>query len=195
MPLTVLSRDTFTLPNGLLPAFKRHARVDFCDDDDLLQDLLARAIERFEIKTEIAVFPAQYRWTPDEWTNGRVKIPRPPVGAWTADADNPGLPPPDRIDVTSSYAIETDGWGGEVASHWLVGTWQTELMVTITTGFVASPPVPPAIGNVIPPGIRDVVFRIAGHLFEYREIFLPNNINAQAGWMDDFLVGYWQARA
>jgi hypothetical protein len=178
--MQILTRDITALPQSLLLPFRMHERIDDCGDDDMLiVDKLAMAIERIEIKTGIGIFAAQYQWTPDQWMTPSIRVPRPPVNTWTATVPGP-------IDVTGSYTLLTGGYGGEIAPAYLSGTWQSGLSLVITTGFTV------AVG--LSPGLRDLIFRVAGHLYEFREIYLATNLAMQSQWLDDTITGYWQPR-
>jgi len=178
--ITVLTRDLTTLPAALLPEVKEEAEVDHTDRDALITRAIAFVIERFEINNGVAVFEASYLWRPDEWSNGRIVIPRPPVASFTAQAGDP------LADVSAAYSLATNGWGGEIAATWLVGAWQSGLELTVDAGYSDA---------TLPPGIRTTLVRVAAHVYEYRGIYIGTNLQTQATAVDNWLAGYWQAYA
>lgn len=62
LALTTDSRSN-TLLADLLTLFKKHARIDFSDDDDLCTMYLAGAISRAEQYTEMPIAPVAYNWS------------------------------------------------------------------------------------------------------------------------------------
>ena len=154
--------DVTTLPVALLPLAKQHSRIDTTADDALVTSICARAVARFEAVNGISLNPSTWLWKPVslEFCNGQARVPREPVKAFTVrDAA--------AVDISSSYSmIAAGGYGAPIL--YLVGAWLDGMTVSLETGFVAG------LGDPLPPGVLDVVLRNAAHLYEHREILIPD---------------------
>lgn len=172
--------DLQVLPYGLLSTAKTHLRIDGTYDDAAILLTLQRAINWFERVTNVSVNPVTYMWKPaaDEFINGYASVPVSPVNAtWTAAI---GV-----TVVTANYEITTNSVNG-VELNTLVGAWASGLTLTIPSGYASA--------IAIDPGIVDVVFRYAAHLYEHREILVPNSEAKTPGWMLDVVATYWTPR-
>jgi hypothetical protein len=186
--IEVISRDTITLPNALLQRVKAQIRVNHCEDDLLIQDMIAAVIEIMEAQDDCSIFAASYLWTPDVLefgsTGDLALVPVSPVGAWTADADNPALPPPDRIDVTANFSISTNAVFG-AAQYYLRGIYMPALALTIASGFTAA---------TLPAAKRLDIGKGVSTAYEYRDILTPSNLSVMPGWLADRICGQWRPR-
>jgi hypothetical protein len=180
--ITITTRDTTTLPNDLLGRVKAHLRVDHCEDDALIQDMIAAVIEVMEAHDDCSIFATSYKWTPAVTEFGcsgnLAPVPISPVGIWTAAAD------PGAVDVTASFAIYTDAiFGG--AQYYLRGTYVSGLALTIASGFTAL---------TIPASKRLDIGKGVSTVYEYRDILTPSNLSEMPGWMADRICGNWRPR-
>lgn len=173
--------DYDTLPTALLPAAKAHLREDTNFNDDMITDLLRRAIAQFETYSSMTLNPGAWGWEPDsaDFVSSRARSPITPVASWTATI--PG--DPDPVDVAASYRMWTSSVHG-VPIWYLGGAFQSGLALSITTGYAAT---------ALPPGIRDIVFRIMALGFEHRELLVPTGQLAPE-WQEEVMGPYWMPR-
>ena len=180
MSITVISADWDTLPNELLAAMKQHLRVDNTFDDVFIEDAIRRAIDHFQRVTEITVFATEYLWEPDApgWCGGTIRSPITPINDFAAEADG--------SDVSADYGFSTNSLHG-VLIYYLHGPYAAGVGLTLTSGYPSA--------DLVPPGMRDVIFRLAATLFENREILVPSGQFLTPGWLEQVMGPYWLPRA
>src|SRR5262245_44583721 len=108
--VTVVDRDT--IPTELLPKLKKHCRVDFDDDDEVMTMYLQWAVDYRERFTGLTIFYTEATWSPDG-ASSRERSPMQPLDsdviAEYPDPDT-GIP----VDVSAAYAVEhaslTEPW-------------------------------------------------------------------------------------
>lgn len=155
--------DVVALPTALLTIAKQHMRVDWPYDDDFIKSVVARAVARFEQVNGVSLNASTWEWKPasTDFSNDRARVPVTPVKTFTAAAgaaaDN----------VSASFSIVTNSTYG-VPILFMLGAYQDQLTVTLQTGFDTS------AGEPLPPPVLDIVLRNAAHLYEHREILLPD---------------------
>jgi hypothetical protein len=180
--IQITARDTLSLPNALLSRIKAQIRVDHCEDDVLIVDMIAAVIEVIEAQDDCSIFATTYKWTPDieEFgsTGDLALVPVSPVGLWTAAAD------PGALDVTGDFTISTNGMFG-VAQYYLRGIYVPGLALTIASGFTAT---------TLPPAKRLDIGKGVSTAYEYREILTPSNLVEMPGWLNDRICGNWRPR-
>lgn len=181
MSVLLVSVDYATLPTALLASAKAHCRVDHSHDDALLTDVIARAIDQFERFTERHVFAASAAWsvTSYDFCNGRAKAAVQPIVAFTADAGG--------ADVSTSYTASAEGAFAGAQIWFINGVYQAGLSFLISTGYDAA--------DAIPPGIRDLIFKMVAARYENRQIMLPAGQFLSPNWLEHELAAYWLPRA
>jgi uncharacterized phiE125 gp8 family phage protein len=179
--------DRTTLPAALLPKVKLHVRVDYTDDDALLTDLTARAIDLYERKTGLSIFKADFAWSPDGFdavTDDGVLCPAQPLATLAVtDSDN--------VDVTTAYQLAGNQIDGQASGLYLQpvdtsATMPDGLKVTAIAGYTDP--------TAIAPATLDSILRITAHLYANRESVSELLLRATDWWMDDLLVGAWVPR-
>jgi hypothetical protein len=173
--------DYDTLPTALLESAKAHMREETAFQDVVILDMLRRSIAQFETYSGMILNPGEWGWLPSsgEFIDGYANSPITPVGAW--EATIPG--DPDPVDVALSYTMTTPSLAG-VPLWYLGGAYQSGLTVSITTGYDAA---------ALPPGIRDIVFRITALSFEHRELLVPSG-QLTPLWLEHVMGPYWNPR-
>jgi hypothetical protein len=86
--------------------------------------------------------------------------------------------------LATGYSLKVRGIHGVRIYH-LIGSFTDGLWLDIDTGFDSTK---------LPPEIRQTVFQIAGHLYEYREILTASNVNEQPMWLNQVMSGFWLPR-
>lgn len=195
MNISIVSVDRDTLPNGLLPAFKRWARVDFSSDDLLLTEILQGSIDQFERNSEITVFKSNLILEPtaDDFSGADLRLPVTPINSISLTID--GVPHSDLtplsdttlyavFNISSDYRLKARGIHGVRIYH-LIGAFQDGLGINLDAGFELTK---------LTPEIRQTVFQIAAHFYEYRDIMLPSNLNEAPMWINYVMGGFWLPR-
>lgn len=177
--LTFVTVDFGALPSSLLEPAKAHMRVDHCNDDIYIKNCLARSIDYFERTMDVTVNPSTILWKPiaGDFCDGMAQTPIRPVPAFTATAV-PG-------DVTANYSVIQKYLYGAPACF-LVGTYQDQLALTLTSGYAA---------EKLPPGIEQCLMEYATHLYEHREIFVNSGTDVVPAWIMDSFATWWVPRA
>ena len=177
MSFLLLTQDTAILPTELLPAMKRHGRIDGTDDDDTVKEKLAQAIDRLQTRANIRIVPTTYRWTPAqaEFCNGMARVPYPPVNAFAVTIA--GTPSPD-------YGLDLRALDGAPITY-LTGAWASGMVVEITAGF--------ATANDLPASLTDAIERTAAHLFEHRDLLITGSDFVSPDFASD--LTWWMPRA
>ena len=180
MSITVISADWDTLPNEMLPAMKQHLRIDNTFDDVFIEDAIRRAIDHFQRVTEITVFATEYLWEPDAlgWCAGTIRSPITPISEFAADVD--GIRRFRRLPVQHQQRARR-------ADLYWTDRYAAGLGLTLTSGYPSA--------DLVPPGMRDVIFRLAATLFENREILVPSGQFLTPGWLEQVMGPYWLPRA
>jgi hypothetical protein len=170
--------DRTALPAGLLADCKQHLRVDHCDDDYYIRNVIARAIDHCENRFGIQINPATVLWTPrsTQFCDGRALSQVMPINTLAAAAD--------AGDVSASYSFESRALGGAPA-YYILGAWQAGLMLTIVSGFAVA---------TLPFGLLDRIFAMSAHLYEHREIFVNSGTDVVPQWDMDTFAMWWVPR-
>lgn len=188
MSFTIANVDRAGLPTALLPAAKQHLRVDFPDDDTLIQSLLGRAIDLFERKTGVSVFKSDLSWSPnsfDNWTDDGIQVPAQPfAGPFTVKDAN-------GVDVTSAYQIAGNRIDGQMCGIYLA---PVDPNAMLPDGLVITATLGSADADAIAPATLDSLLRLTGHLYANRESVSELLLRSADWWMDDLLVGAWVPR-
>lgn len=183
MSLIRTSIDRVKLPNGLLPALKSHSRVTEDDDDVVMTKKIAMAIDRFEKINELAIYRASWTWSP-ETVQSTVEplgwpVPIRHVASFTA-GDETG-------DLTSQFLLSgvasPDNTGPQYLST--SSSYGSAMAMVLTVGYedVAD----------LPPGVEDVILRLAAQLFEYREMDRIPGVDGTS-YANSLITGYWVPR-
>src|SRR5262245_32876482 len=197
MNTIISSVDYDTLPAAMMPAFKRWNRVDFCDDDELIIEVLQQAIEQFERNSEITVFKSTIILEPEDadWRDGILPLRVTPVNTLAVTqfdeavphsdltwlGDNSGYRAAVAASATNGFQLFAKGIHG-VRLYYLAGSSTTGVSITIESGYEST---------TLKPEIRGTVMQIAAHLYEYREILMPNNRDESPMWLRDIMAGFW----
>jgi hypothetical protein len=180
--IQIISRDTLSLPNALLARVKAQIRVNHCEDDVLIQDMIAATIEIMEAQDDCSIYATSYLWTPDVLefgsTGDLALVPVSPVGLWTAAAD------PGGADVTADFTISTNAVFG-AAQYYLHGIYTSGLALTIASGFTVA---------TLPAAKRLDIGKGVSTAYEYRDILTPSNLSVMPGWLADRICGQWRPR-
>lgn len=181
MSVLLSSVDYTTLPAALLASAKAHCRVEHSHDDAFITEAVARAIDQFERFTERHVFAASAVWTVTsfDFLRGRARAAVQPVVSLAADAGG--------NDVSSEYAIVSEGAVAGAQIWYVEGAYQAGLSFTVSTGYTSA--------ASIPPGIRDLIFKMTAVRYENREIMLPAGQFLAPNWLEHELAAYWLPRA
>jgi hypothetical protein len=137
LKLTVDSR-TNTLLNDLISLFKRHARIDWSDDDDLCELYLTGAISRIEQYCVLPISPVAYEWMVPEHC-----------------MDYRGYELPLR-----NCVLEGDQYGFELLISKKIISKPTQWPVILELGFDS--------GVKMPTDLKLAVFQLALALYEFR---------------------------
>ena len=167
---------------------KLHARVEISDDDALIASYIKAARERAEHETERALAPAEFCSYLDEFPDGGIKIPRPPINAVSSVqyVDASGVL--QTID-SADYALDD---AQEPA--WLLPaygyTWPTTLdvanavRVTFTAGYTA---------DACPAQVKSYILAVVAAMYAQREILaqadrVPKSVQFLDGLLDAYRV-------
>lgn len=159
MSVAIVSQDIDQHPDNLLPIAKTHARVDGSYDDVFIKSVIARAIARFEQVNRCTVNPTEVLWKPKttEFCNGFATVPVRPVNSFSVMV---GDPPTQSFDYSIDLKWD-DIYGIPILA--MTGPAVAGLAATLTCGF-----------DDLPPPVLDVVLRHTSHLYNHREILLPD---------------------
>lgn len=189
MSLVRASIDRVTLPQAMLTLAKLHMRVTFDDDDQIIVHKLSHAINLFELLTQFSVSKAVYTWTPGvigglDSLGAPVETAKCPVmrvGSFTAKDDA-------QVDISANYELYGDTMPDSIAPQYLLGPSGSNVSptVSLTVGY-------PTLGDM-PPTIVDIAMRIAGYLYEWREVQNVPGIDGVA-YANSLLTNWWIPRA
>jgi hypothetical protein len=164
MTLAITTIDRAALPTELLSLAKQQMRVDTTDNDAFIESVIARAIAKFEQINDVTVNPSIFTWQPASTefaVNGAsaAMIPVRPVSAFVVTVA------PDDVTADYALALKWDSPHG-VPIQQLAGSHAAGMSVALTAGY--------ADLTALPPAVLDVVLRTAAHLYEHREILIPD---------------------
>lgn len=176
------------LASDMLPDFKKHARIDFDDDDVVATKYLKWATALVEQVFDFRLAPATVDWTPEPVPGtlaptmaSQYPFPvGPPSVLSVADADG--------NDITPNYSIRTTSL---VEPYWLFTKDGTAVPLGAVATYVAG------YDDVdeLNPNIEAAIYRVAAHLYENRESIGAINLETVPQWLNDLLVGLWIPRA
>jgi uncharacterized phiE125 gp8 family phage protein len=176
--ITVIDRDTETLPAGLLSIVKSHLRISTALEDDYLKSvIIASAIAWFETSTDTLVNPVELQWWPEQndFSSGQAPIPETPVADWTvADGNN--------VDMTASYSLIAKSTKG-VGVYALSGSFVSDMSMKFVSGYESA--------SDIPAGVLNAILLYTGHLYENREV-LVENLATTPGWLTHVIAPWWK---
>ena len=175
----VITPDYDALPTALLDLAKKHCRVSFNTDDEIIKEYIKWAISYFEKFSGQQIFPAQVAWTPPV-VGWALPTPVQPVSAFTVILDG--------VDISDQFRLQA---ADPVAPVWLIRIdrtpFPTGAEITLTGGF-ADP-------AKMDPSMLGTVLRITAKLYEYRESISDLNLDDVPFWMNDMITGHWIPRA
>ena len=143
---------------------KAHLRVDFGDDDGLIDSLIQAARELAEVWTWRTFVNTTYTLKLDDFQNEMV-LPRPPLGSVTSitylDTDGNS-----QTLATSVYDVDTDSEPGRVTLT-LNQTWPItqDVIHAVTITFVAGY----GAASNVPETIKSAIKLLVGGMYEHRE--------------------------
>lgn len=190
MSLNRTSIDRTTLPWSLLRLAKANMRITFDDDDQIIVHKLSHAIDLFERLSGFSVFRAQYDWAPGTLeaapealglTAGSVAglLPVRRASAWQAYDSG-------AVEITSQLGLWGDSNPDSIGEQYLTGaSGAAAANVKLTVGY--------RYASELPPGIIDIVLRIASYLFEWREVQNVPGVDSVA-YANSLMTGYWVPR-
>lgn len=180
MSYSITSVDYGALPAALLDLAKKHSRVDFPDDDEVMTEYLQWAIAYCERFWGVRIFAADVAWSPViSATASRYQCPLQPVASFSVLSN--------AVDVSAEYHLET---GDPVEPVWLVHTDGTAFPADAEISLVAGVEDPADLD----PGQRGAILRVAASLYENRETVSSLSLNYVPSWMNDLIGGYWIPR-
>lgn len=183
--------NRYKIPWQLLTLAKQHMRVTFADDDQIIVWKLTTAIDQIERQTGHFMFERTATWTPTLVTHDYpaaynipagtigLAIPVGPVASFIA------LDPSD-VDVSSDFLIYGQDPIDPAARAYLTTTTAlTTPKVTLTLGYPEA--------SDIPPGLVDLVLKVAAYLYEFRE---QQNMPGMDGssYSNTLISGFWRPR-
>ena len=176
MGFVLLEQDVAVLPTELLPAMKRHGRINDDDDDLTIKEKLGQAIDRIQTRGNFRIVPCKYTWTPSaaDFCDGLALVPYPPVRTCTVS----GVTDP------AAYSVDLRAIDG-VPITYLAGPFAAGMSVEIEAGFVAAADMPLSL--------TDAIERVAAHLYEHREILIPGSEFVAPDFATD--LTWWLPRA
>lgn len=177
MPDTI---DRTTLPAAFLELAKAQARVTHAEDDALITEQLAQAIDDVERLTNATIFERQMTLTPPElgldllaWavsgSGNWISLPFNNVSALEV-LDGAGT------DISAAYTIKQRDPGG-TGTTWLQGPATAPTPAPATFTFTAGMKTTGGIA----PALRRLILRRAAALYEFRESALPLTADDLAG--------------
>jgi uncharacterized phiE125 gp8 family phage protein len=179
MSFTFTSVDHTTLPTAMLAMTKKHLRVDVDEDDELITEYLAWAIDYAAKFWGLQIFGAEVDFMPAGGA-ATYACPVQPVSAFTA-ADVGG-------DVSADYLLES---ASLTEPAWLVrvdgDVFPADVTFSLTAGYTALADMNPAM--------RGGILRIAATMYEHRETVTTESVDQVPYWLTDMLSGLWVPRA
>lgn len=175
-----MTPDWTTLPTALLPAAKRHMRVDFADDDTSITEYVQFAIAYLQAFWGLQIFAGDVAWSPTITQASRYQCPVQPVASFKVMSGT--------MDVSSEYALES---ASPIEPVWLVhsdGTpFPSDAVITLVAGI--------ADATKVPPLMLASILRVAATLYEHRESITTLSLDQMPFWMNDILTELWVPRA
>lgn len=172
--------DRATLPPLFLDLAKSQARIVTSDDDALITEQLAQAIDDVERLTNATIFERTFELTSDDLASS-------PLWAWATPASPNWISlsfnnvsafvatDADSVDVSDQYRLRQRDPGG-VGTSYLQGPATmpaAPITFAVTAGMKTL--------DTIAPALRRVILRRFAALYEYREAALPLTVNDLTG--------------
>jgi uncharacterized phiE125 gp8 family phage protein len=178
--LSVVDRDNDYLPGALLALAKMHMRIVSTTDDVYIKNVILRAINEFEIKTDTLLNPVELQWSPvsgDFNTDlGWAVIPETPLNVdagWTVKDGT-------ATDVSANYQLLTVATKG-VGRYALGGSFVSGMMLDFNCGYDDI--------SQMPGGIQNAILLYTGYLYENREGQITTSWNDR--WLN-FIAQWWK---
>lgn len=181
----VAGLDRTTAPDNspLLVTVKAHLRVDYADDDTLIQGYIDAAVNYIEQISRLSLFTQAWTITMDAFpADDAIRLPNGPVTAITTFTTYDEANTPDAtfagywLDASGGRLVLTDGYA-----------WPTDLRqksvvaVEYVTGYGA-------LEADIPANIKQAVLMLCGHWYENRETVVVGTISSEIGFSVQALV-------
>lgn len=182
------SYDIDVLAAAMVPMLKAQSRIVRTDEDDQVQEIIARSIGRIERQCDIAIAPQVWTWTPrasgaliawnvnTEWVLSLVPVRG--VASMTAK---------DSADVAfTDFTLRGINFEQGAFAELHVtrpNGIQVDDVFTIEAGW-ADP-------YDMPPELRDTVIRYAAALWENREAWATQNVGTVPEWVTEALGIFW----
>lgn len=157
---------------------KSHLRVDIADDDTLISELVAAAVQMFEELNGRALFTQTWKMTLDRWpSSGRIELPRPPLASVTSIKyyDTAGT---EYTFDSANYDVETGRTPGRVSLGY-GQVWPAEslrynspIVVTYVAGWATT--------AAIPARYKAAIKLLVGHWYENRETIITSGAMPKA---------------
>lgn len=157
---------------------KAHLRVDFTDDDALIQSLIRAAREYIETATERSLITQTWKLTLDAFpaippsaltwqgTFDQFRLPYPPLQSVTSIVYTDAAGAPTTVS-SSVYVVDTVSEPGRIALA-TGQTWPTNSLQTVNGVAVTYIAGYSSVG-LVPQSIRQAILLTAGHWYENRE--------------------------
>lgn len=156
---------------------KRHCRVDYDDEDELIGALISAAREHCEVVTRLTLAPATWETRLVTFPAGPIALPHPPLleveGVRYVDAGGEEV----ELDA-DAYTVDTLTTPGTVAP---VGRWPAghDVRVRYRAGYE---------GGQIPHAARQAILLLVGHWYEHREAVVVGTITSEVPLAVDRLL-------
>ncbi|HLS34373.1 MAG TPA: head-tail connector protein [Brevibacterium sp.] len=144
---------------------KRHCRIDYDEEDDLIEALIPAAREHCEVVTRLTLAPATWEARLAAFPAGPIALPHPPLleveGVRYVDAGGA------EVELgADAYTVERLTMPGTLAP---VGRWPAGRSVRIRyrAGYE---------GGQIPHAARQAILLLVGHWYEHREAVVTGTI-------------------
>lgn len=162
---------------------KAHLRVDFDDDNDLIELLIKAATEYAENFTGRSFIDQVWDYYLDEFPDGDLKIPNPPlievVGVFYRDSAGA-----EQQFASSGYIVD-DAYADARIALAYGGAWPTiqeianAIRIRFRSGYITDNS--PAVANV-PFQIKAAILMIVGTLYAHRETIVVGVVPMQLPW-------------
>lgn len=172
-----------------LEEVKAHLKVDFDDDDDLIESFIEAAVEHAEDFTGRALVEQVWDYFLDEFPSGAIELPKPPLisvdGVFYQASGSE-----EQFD-DASYVVDL---AGEPARISLIdgGSWPTvseqsnAVRVRFTAGYADGDDSPPAVN--VSPAIKAAIKLIVGSLYANRETVVVGQTATLIPWSAEQLL-------
>jgi uncharacterized phiE125 gp8 family phage protein len=162
--------EVFTLAQA-----KAHLRVDFTDEDALIQALIVAARQYAEGPsgfTGRAFVEQTWELVIDEFPDAEIKIPMPPLQSVTSIKYDDGAGDEQTLDPSLYYVddVSEPGWVVPITSGWPTTLDAINAVrIRFVAGYDADASSPPDLTANVPGNIRSAMLLIIGSLYEHRE--------------------------